>query len=333
MTTAADSEQLTATFAEAIRHALEDAMAADDSVLVLGQDVAVGFPFGITRGLAERFGKHRVRDTPISEAATMGCGTGAALLGLRPVVEVDFGGFVMLGLDQLVNNAAKLRYMSGGQLRIPLVVRLGQGPLGGFGAQHSTVQHGWLANVPGLAVCVPSNPQEAYDLMRWGLRQSDPVVFAEDLRLYRAKGPLRRHEAEITLGARIARPGRDATAIVFGHAVTDALQAADALAQQGIELEVLDLRSVSPLDIAAIGNSVRRTGRAICVSDDPLLGGFSATLAAVAGDQARGELRAPVARLGARHAPAPYNQALERRLFPSSDSILTAVRELVQWGA
>jgi acetoin:2,6-dichlorophenolindophenol oxidoreductase subunit beta len=322
-----------ATFAAAINRALEDAMAQDETITLLGQDVALGFPFGVTKGLVDRFGTERVRDTPISEAGTMGCGIGAALYGLRPVVEVDFSGFLLLGLDQLVNNAAKLRYMSNGQLRVPLVVRVGQGPLGSFGAQHSQALHGWLANVPGLAVCAPADPQEAYDLMRWSLRQGDPVVFAEDMRLYSDKGPLAAHERDVGLGARVVRAGHSASAIVFGYGVTLARRAADVLAAEGIELEVLDLRTVSPLDVDAIAATVRRTGRVICVSDDPLLGGFSATLAATASEQARDALRAPVVRLGARHAPAPYNRELEQRVFPSAESLADAVRALVAWEA
>jgi pyruvate dehydrogenase E1 component beta subunit len=319
------------TYAEAIRRALEAAMMQDETIILLGQDTALGFPFGVTRGLVDRFGSERVRDTPISEAGTMGCGIGAAVYGLRPVVEVDFAGFLLLGFDQLVNNAAKLRYMSGGQLRVPLVVRAGQGPMGSFGAQHSQTLQGWLANVPGLAVCTPASPQEAYDMMRWSLRQSDPVIFSEDMRLYRAKGTVEVHEGEVELGARVLRRGSDATAIVYGHGVGMALDVAADLSSEGIDLEVLDLRSVSPLDVAAIGASTRRTGRAICVSDDPLLGGFSATLSATATEQARGALRAPVVRLAGRHAPAPYNADLERSVFPSHASLASAVRALVAW--
>jgi pyruvate/2-oxoglutarate/acetoin dehydrogenase E1 component len=320
-------------FAAAINRALEAAMEQDETITLLGQDIALGFPFGVTKGLVDRFGVERVRDTPISEAGTMGCGVGAALYGVRTVVEVDFSGFLLLGLDQLVNNAAKLRYMSDGQLRVPIVVRVGQGPLGSFGAQHSQALHGWLANVPGLAVVTPSDAQEAYDLMRWSLRQGDPVVFAEDMRLYTRKGPLVVHDDEVSLGARVVRPGRDATAIVFGYGVTLALEAAATLAEEGIELEVLDLRAVSPLDVDGIAASVRRTRRAICVSDDPLLGGFSATLASTVTEHAGDTLRAPVTRLGARHAPAPYNGELEQRIFPSAESLAQAARAIVAWDA
>jgi pyruvate/2-oxoglutarate/acetoin dehydrogenase E1 component len=320
-------------YADAIRRALEAAMAEDPAVTLLGQDIVVGFPFGVTRGLVDRFGAERVRDTPISEAATMGIGVGAAVNGLRPVVEVDYSGFLLLGFDQLINNAAKLRYMSDGGLRVPLVVRVGQGPMGSMGAQHSQALHGWLANVPGLSVLAPGTVQDAYDLMRWALRQGDPVVFTEDMRLYRRKGALVEGDGDTdgAPGAQVARPGADATAVVFGYGVPLALEAAETLAAEGIDLEVLDLRAVAPLDVAAIAASVRRTGRALCVSDDPLLGGFSATLATVVTEQARDTLRAPVGRLGARHTPAPYNATMERSVFPSADSIAIAVRALVAW--
>jgi pyruvate/2-oxoglutarate/acetoin dehydrogenase E1 component len=326
LTVAADVHE--ATFAEAVRQALEDAMRDDDRILLLGQDIVVGFPFGVTRGLADLFGLDRVRDTPISEAGTMGCGVGAALAGLRPVVEVDFSGFLLLGLDQLVNNAAKLRYMTGGQLRVPLVVRVGQGPIGSFGAQHSMAIHGWLANVPGLAVCAPSHPQDAYDLMRWALTQNDPVVFAEDMRLYRSKGRVERRDPPTDVRARVARRGEDATVVCFGHGVPIALEAAERLASDGIDVEVVDLRLLAPLDEAVVAESARRTRRALCVSDDPLHGGFAATLAVAVEDAADGALRAPVARLGAKHVPAPHNRELERLVYPSAESIEAAVRAL-----
>jgi acetoin:2,6-dichlorophenolindophenol oxidoreductase subunit beta len=318
-------------FPEAIRCALEDAMREDESIVLLGQDIAAGFPFGATRDLAELFGAERVRDTPISEAATMGCGIGAAIMGVRTVVEVDFAGFLLLGLDQLVNNAAKLRYMSGGQLRVPLVVRVGQGPLGAFAAQHSQAQHAWLASVPGLATCAPCDAQDAYALMRWALRRRDPVVFAEDMRLYRTKGPLTRESpgegspGEDIPRARVSRPGRDATVVSFGYGSTLALAAARELAAAGIELEVLDLRLLSPLDERAIGESARHTGRVLCLGDDPLLGGITATLAAAVDRTAHGTL---VGRLGARHWPTPFGSG-ERFVYPAVDSVVAAVGRLV----
>jgi acetoin:2,6-dichlorophenolindophenol oxidoreductase subunit beta len=340
-------------FAEAIGCALEDAMREDESIVLLGQDIAAGFPFGVTRELAAAFGEERVRDTPISEAATMGCGIGAAMMGVRTVVEVDFAGFLLLGLDQLVNNAAKLRYMSGGQLRVPLVVRVGQGPLGSFAAQHSQAQHAWLASVPGLALCAPSDAQDAYALMRWALRQRDPVVFAEDMRSYRTRGPLAR---EVTDGAghpaqgpedsgasaagsggdlaqgaipraRVLRAGRDATVLCFGFGTTLALTAAQELTAEGVELEVVDLRMLSPLDERTIGESSRHTGRVLCLGEDPLRGGITATLAASVDEVAHGAL---VGRLGARHWPTPFGSS-EALVYPSADSVAAAVRRLLAW--
>jgi pyruvate/2-oxoglutarate/acetoin dehydrogenase E1 component len=314
------------TFAEAMRCAQEDAMAQDESIVLLGQDIGAGFPFGATRGLAERFGSERVRDTPISEAASMGCAIGAAAMGVRTVLEVDFAGFLLLGLDQLVNNAAKLRYMSGGQLRVPLVVRVGQGPLGCFAAQHSQSQHAWLASVPGLAVVAPCDVQEAYTLMRWALRQRDPVAVMEDMRLYRTKGPLRREASDGEFPrARVVRPGRDATVLTYGYGTTLALAAAEELSAGGVETEVIDLRTLSPLDIRTIG-AARHTGRVLCLGDDPLLGGITATLAATVDSVAHGTV---VARLGARHWPTPF--ASEAYVYPSMESIVAGVRRLLAW--
>jgi acetoin:2,6-dichlorophenolindophenol oxidoreductase subunit beta len=320
-------------FTEAIRCALQDAMRADPAIVLLGQDIAAGFPFGATRNLVDEFGAERVRDTPISEAAAMGCGVGAAIAGARAVVEVDFAGFLLLGLDQLVNNAAKLRYMSGGQLRVPLVVRVGQGPFGAFAAQHSQAQQAWLASVPGLALCAPADAQDAYTLLRWALRQRDPVVFAEDMRLYRTKGALVRAETQEQVPrARVLRSGRDATVVSFGYGSALALSAAAELAAAGIELEVLDLRMLSPLDERAVDESARHTGRVLCLGDDPLLGGITATLAATVDATARGALAAPVARLGARHWPTPFGCS-ERLVYPSADSLVAAVHRLVAWPA
>jgi pyruvate/2-oxoglutarate/acetoin dehydrogenase E1 component len=343
-----------ASFPEAVRCALEDAMHEDESIVLLGQDIAAGFPFGATRGLAERFGNERVRDTPISEAATMGCGIGAAIMGVRTVVEVDFAGFLLLGLDQLVNNAAKLRYMSGGQLRVPLVVRAGQGPLGAFAAQHSQSQHAWLASVPGLAVAAPGDAQDAYTLMRWALRQQDPVVIAEDMRLYRTKGPLEREAPTLEPSlassgdsrasgeaprtppsspavppARVVRTGRAATVLAYGFGTTLALAAARELAAAGIEIEVVDMRMLSPLDEQTVGESARHTGRVLCLGDDPLLGGITATLAASVDSVAHGTV---VARLGARHWPTPFGSS-ESYVYPAKESVVAGVRRLLEWPA
>jgi pyruvate/2-oxoglutarate/acetoin dehydrogenase E1 component len=327
----ADVEEMT--FAEALCAAQADAMEEDDTIILLGQDIAAGFPFGATRKLVDRFGTERVRNTPISEAATMGCGIGAAMMGMRPVVEVDFGGFALLGFDQLLNNAAKLRYMSGGQLRVPLVVRIGQGPLGSFAAQHTYSLHGWLANTPGLSVCAPATPQDAYDLMRWALRQDDPVVIAEDLRLYRTRGPVERSAdtVERPASAVTIRHGTDITIVCYGHGVQLALAAAEDLAAGQVNVEIVDLRLLSPLDLGTVVSSVARTTRAVVVADDAPPFGVASSIAGAIRSECAGMLRAPVAELSAQPVPTPFSAVLERRVFPDRASLEQAVRHVLDW--
>ncbi len=321
---------VTTTFAEALCAAQHDAMLLDDTIVLLGQDVRAGFPFGATKGLVDVFGPRRVINTPISEAATMGAGVGAALAGIRPVVEVDFAGFLLLGLDQLVNNGAKLRYMSGGQASVPLVVRVGQGPLGSFAAQHSQTQHAYLASVAGLTVLAPATPQQVYDAMRWALVQNDPVVLMEDMRLYRRTGPLLRGSVPEAVTSTVHRSGTDVTVLTYGHGVGVALEAAQQLAGE-IDVEVLGLDSLNPLDVAGIAASVRRTGRALCLADDPPLFGTAATLASVATTEAHDVLRAPVVSLGSRPVPTPYAPQLEALVFPTVDGVVAALRRLADW--
>lgn len=327
MTTATTA---TATFAEALCAAQHDAMRLDSAIVLLGQDVQAGFPFGATKGLVDEFGPERVINTPISEAATMGAGVGAALGGIRPVVEVDFAGFLLLGLDQLVNNGAKLRYMSGGQASVPLLVRVGQGPLGSFAAQHSQTQYAYLAGIPGLTVLAPATPQGAYDAVRWALVQHDPVVLLEDMRLYRRGGPLLRGAVPAAVTSTVHRPGADVTVLTFGHGVGVALEAAQQLAGE-IDVEVLGLDSLNPLDVAGLTASVRRTGRALCLTDDAPLFGTAATLAMVATTEAHDVLRAPVVSLGSRPVPTPYTPDLEALVFPTVEAALEALRRLVDW--
>jgi pyruvate/2-oxoglutarate/acetoin dehydrogenase E1 component len=245
-------------------------------------------------------------------------------------VEVDFAGFLFVALDQLINNAAKLRYMSGGQVRVPMLLRVGQGAMGSLGAQHTSAPHAMFLGVPGLALCTPSNPQDAYDLVRWSLRQDDPVVFAEDVRLYKSKGPMERREPPGRAENSIARHGRDVTVVTFGNAVRVAETAAEELSREGIEIEIVDVKFLAPLDRSPIGESSRRTGRVICVADDPLMGGVTATLAAIVEEEAYAELQAPVLRLGSKHTPAPFSPALERTVFPTRESIEAAARMLLE---
>ncbi len=320
-----------ASFGEALCAAQRDAMRVDDAIILLGQDIRAGFPFGATKGLVDEFGEQRVLNTPISEAATMGAGVGAALAGIRPVVEVDFSGFLLLGLDQLVNNGAKLRYMSGDQVSIPLVVRVGQGPLGSFAAQHSQTQHAYLAAVAGLSVLAPATPQAAYDAMRWALVQEDPVVVLEDMRLYRQQGPLVRGDVPEAITSTLHRSGTSLSIITYGHGVGAALAAADDLAEKNVDVEVLGLDSLSPLDVEAIATTARRTRRVLCLADDPPLFGVAATLAGVVNVQAHDVLEAPVLSLGSRSVPTPYAPALEELVFPSVASIIESAQHLASW--
>ena len=319
-----------ATFVEAVCAAQRDAMASDDTIVLLGQDIVAGFPFGATKGLAEAFGPDRVLDTPISESATMGCGVGAALAGLRPVVEVDFAGFLYLGLDQLLNNAAKMRYMSSGQVRVPLVVRVGQGPLGSFAAQHSQSLHALLAATPGLAVLAPSDAQSAYDCIRWALRQQDPVVVCEDLRIYRTKGPLRRSD-DPTVGARRVRAGTDATVLAYGAGTGIASRAADRLSQDGLAVQVIDLVSLAPLDVGAVAAAARSTGRVVCLADDSPFFGVGPTIASIATCEAWDVLAAPVLTVSAKPVPVPYAARLESQVYPTEQSVEVAVRQVMDW--
>lgn len=320
-----------ASFGEALCAAQYDAMELDDRIVLLGQDVRAGFPFGATRNLVDRFGPERVRNTPISEAATMGAGVGLAMAGLRPVVEVDFSGFLFLGLDQLINNGAKLRYMSGGQVSVPMVLRVGQGPLGSFGAQHSQTQQAFLAGIPGLAVLTPATPQDAYAAMRWALIQQDPVVIAEDMRLYRTKGALRRGQVPAELTVKIARSGTGATVVTYGHGVLTALEAGEQLAARGVQIEVVSVPALSPIDAGGIAESVRRTGRALCLTDDPPYFGAGASLSSVITAEAHPSLRAPVFELGCRPVPAPYTPSLEALVYPTPQAVVEAVEQLIAW--
>ncbi len=332
MTLATSQSTITMSFSEALCAAQEDAMEIDERIVLLGQDVRAGFPFGATRNLVNRFGPERVRNTPISEAGTMGCGVGLAMAGLRPVVEVDFSGFLFLALDQLINNGAKLRYMSGGQVAVPLVVRVGQGPLGSFGAQHTQTQQAFLASIPGLAVLTPASPQDAYSAMRWALAQDDPVVVAEDVRLYSTKGEVSRGQAPVTLKAQVTRRGTAATILTYGHGVLTAQDAARTLAERGVDVEVVSLPALSPIDSDGVAESVRRTGRVLCLTDDPPYFGAGAGLSSIVTGQAFDALLAPVFELGSRPVPAPYAPSLESLVFPSPEAVVEAVDRLLEWG-
>lgn len=317
------------TYAEAIRGALAESMRADPSVLLLGEDVAHGGVFGVTRGLAEEFGPRRVRNTPISEAAITGLAVGAALVGLRPVVEIMFMDFITLGLDMLVNQAAKLPFLSGGQQRVPLVLRTQAGALNGAGAQHSQSLEAWLAHVPGLTVLAPATPADAFAALRWALTQDGPCVLVEQKALYGERGPrddgtgLPRAPA-----CRVRRPGRDVTLATYGAAVRTCLEAAAILAAGGVEAEVVDLFSLAPLDLDGLLASLRRTHRLIVVHEAPLTGGLGGEIVACLADRGFDELDAPPRRVGALDLPLPVSPPLEAACLPSAERVAAAVRGL-----
>ena len=321
-------------YAAAINRALADAMTADESVVIFGEDLAApGGPFAVTRGLLAKFGAERVRDTPISEAAIVGAAVGAALSGLRPVVEIMFMDFLTFAMDALVNQAAKAHFMFGGQCSVPMVVRTPHGGGLNAGPQHSQCLEAWFAHVPGLKVVVPSNPADAYGLLRAAIDDPNPVVFVEHKALYASKGDLPELPEPVAIGvARIARPGRDATIVTYGACVALALQAAQTLAAEGVEAEVIDLRSVQPWDHATVLDSVRRTTRLVVAHEAVTAFGIGAEIAAHVSEHAFRTLTAPVLRVGAEFMPVPFARSLERKYLPDGSDIAAAVRRSMQGG-
>jgi pyruvate/2-oxoglutarate/acetoin dehydrogenase E1 component len=315
------------TYIGAITTALAEAMRADPRVLVLGEDVAEGGPWGATAGLAEEFGAERVRNTPISEAAICGIAVGAAQSGLRPVVEIMFVDFLTLALDQLVNQAAKAHFMSGGQLRVPLVVRTQGGAGQRGGAQHSQSLEAWLAHVPGLKVAMPATAADAAGLLRSAIADPNPVVFVENKTLYFRHEDVPETAPAVPLGrARVARAGRDVTVVALSRLVHESLAAADELAAEGIEVEVIDPRTLVPLDLETIVESVARTHRLVVAHEAVRSGGFGAEVAAQVQAAAFDELDAPVERVGAPFAPVPFSPPLEDAYLPGRDEVSAAVR-------
>jgi pyruvate dehydrogenase E1 component beta subunit len=315
-------------FGQAINRALSDAMAADSSVVLFGEDVAAaGGPFGVTRGLLDRFGAERVRDTPISEAAIVGAAVGAAMSGLKPVVEIMFMDFVTLSMDALVNQAAKARFMFGGQYALPMVVRLPHGGGINAGPQHSQCLEAWLAHVPGLKVVCPATVADAYAMTRAAIADPDPVIVVENKSLYAMKGELPEPLPSVEIGkAAVARPGRDATIVIYGAMRATALAAAGTLAAEGIEAEVIDLRSLQPWDEKAVLQSLARTHRLVIAHEAVEAFGVGAEIAARMADIGFDELDGPIVRVGAPFMPVPFAKSLEDRYRPDAARIADAVR-------
>ena len=320
------------TFVKAIATTLARAMRADERVIVLGEDVAEGGPYLATEGLSEEFGRERVRNTPISEGAVCGVAIGAAQAGLRPVVEIMFIDFITLALDQLVNQAAKAHFMSGGQLTVPLVLRTQGGAGSGGAAQHSQSLEAWLTHVPGLKVVMPSCAADAAGLLLSAVEDPGPVVFVENKSLYFRRELVPAEPQPVPIGsARTVRDGDRLTIIASSRMVGESLAAAERLAGDGVDAEVIDLRSLVPLDSAALSESVQRTGRAVIAHEAVTTGGFGAEVAAVVQELAFDCLEAPIQRVGAPFMPVPLSPPLEDAYRPGADQVYAAARVAIEW--
>lgn len=318
-------------YGKAIGQALHDAMTGDPNVMVFGEDIAgAGGSFGVTRGLLDSFGPLRVRDTPISEATILSAAVGAAMGGLKPVVEIMFMDFITLGMDALVNQAAKARFMFGGQTSVPMVLRTPHGGGLAAGPQHSQCLEGWLAHVPGLKVVCPATVADAYGLMRAAIDDPDPVIFIEHKALYAHKGELTEPPAPVPIGrAATARPGRDLTIVTWGAALHEALAAAGQLAGRGIEAEVIDLRSLQPWDEGAVLDSLRRTHRLVVFHEAVTAYGPGAEIAARLGEIGFDELDAPIVRVGAPFMPVPFAPSLEDAYRPQAGDLVAAAERVL----
>jgi acetoin:2,6-dichlorophenolindophenol oxidoreductase subunit beta len=325
-----ETAQRELTFAQAIREAMAEEMRRDATVCVMGEDVAeAGTPFKVLSGLVEEFGKDRVLDTPISEAGFTGMAVGAAMTGLRPIVDIMFGDFITLTMDQMVNQAAKVHYMSGGKWKVPMVMRTTLGATRRSAAQHSQSLHAWFSHVPGLKVVLPSTPYDAKGLLKSAIRDENPVVFFEDKMMYKLKGPVPSEEYTIPLGvADVKREGRDITLIATSSMVQVALGAAALLAEAGISAEVIDPRTMWPLDEKTLIESAKKTSRVIVIDEGYERYGVTAELASVIAAGAFYDLDAPVKRMGAMHVPIPFSPPLEDMTVPTEQKVFAAARAL-----
>ena len=318
------------TMTQALNHAIDEAMAEDAGVFCLGEDVAAkqgGGVFKITSGLTEKYGENRIRATPISETAIIGAAIGAALAGQRPIAEIMLMNFVGVCMDQIVNHAAKLRFMSGGQTSVPMVIRTTTGVGVGFGGQHSDMLEAWFAHVAGLKVVTPSNAADAKGLMRASIDCNDPVIFIENILCYGLKSEDPGPGYRVPLGkAAIAREGTDLSLITYGRTVIDALAVAEDLAKEGISVEVVDLRTIAPYDEATVLASVNKTGRAITLHEAVRPFGTGAEIAATIQEKAWDKLKGPVLRIGGTFSPVPFASVLEKAWIPTKPQIVAAIK-------
>ncbi|GIV76737.1 MAG: TPP-dependent acetoin dehydrogenase complex, E1 protein subunit beta [Litorilinea sp.] len=318
------------TFAQAIREAIAEEMRRDPRVFVIGEDVAeAGTVFKVLTGLVDEFGPQRVIDSPISEAGITGMGVGAAITGMRPVVDIMFGDFITLTMDQMVNQAAKTHYMSGGKLKVPMVLRTTLGATRRSAAQHSQSLHAWFSHIPGLKVAIPATPYDAKGLMKTAIRDDNPVAIFEDKMLYQSKGPVPAEEYTLPFGvADIKRTGTDITLVATSSMVLVALEAAEKLAELGISAEVVDPRTTVPLDRETLIQSAKKTSRAIVIDEGYHSYGVTAELASVIADGAFYYLDAPVKRLGAMDVPVPFSPVLEDLTVPTAEQVVEMAKAL-----
>ena len=317
-------------FVDALREGIAEEMRVDSRVMIFGEDVAVGGAFGVTQGLADEFGDKRVINTPISEDTIMGIAVGAAVAGKRPIVEIMFMDFMTLAMSQLVNHAAKVHFMSGGQLAVPMVVRVQQGAHGGWGAQHSQSLEAWFSHVPGLKVVAPGSAVDANRLVRAAIQDDSPVVFIEHRGLYFRQDPEDFEPGEATLGkAHVVREGADVTLVSYSRMLIECLAAAEDMAEEGVSVEVIDLRSLAPLDIDTIVESVRKTNRLAVAHEAVVQGGLGAEIAARVQETAMDYLDAPVLRIGAPHVPPPASLELERAFVPDRVTIAARLGQML----
>jgi len=319
------------TYRQALNEALSEEMERDQSIFLMGEDVAVyGGAYGVTLNLMQKFGEKRVRDTAISEAAIIGAGLGAAITGMRPIVEIMYIDFMGICLEQIGNQVAKIRYMFGGKTRVPLVIRTEGGAGRTLGAHHSQSLESWFLHVPGLKVVMPATPADAKGLLKSSIREDNPILFIEHKMLYNVKGPVPEGEYLLPIGkADVKRPGKDVTVIAYSRMLYFVLEAAERLAEEGVEVEVIDPRTLLPLDMETIAESVRKTHRAVIVEEDTKTGGTGAEIGMQIMENCFDELDAPVLRIAGADVPMPKSAVLEKLAIPDADRIYREIKSLV----